>query len=605
MNDSGDCGYSKVADPSEEGWVTLVKEDPQTGQWGGGAHAQRLATPHATPQAKFRPFGKGRRRVNEEPISDSEGSDVKNQRGAGLWVGLFRGSFQTGQEVGRREELLVVCVRVPLSLSLYGPLARTTAFVAAQCLAPARAGRSKEPRRLFIAIMDECSQRSSISSTGHRTQDVLVYLVDDTIVRLTVDNLPLVTARELHRIVLETLRLPEYGLEVFSLWLVSPFLELQLKPKHQPYKLCRQWQDLLFRFTSCSGEEILEDEPSLQFRRDIFFSRRKELQIHDEDVLRLLYEEAKHNILEGRYPCDLADCEVLGALVCRVNLGLFDPEQHTTCFLKERLDTFLPSYLCRRGHRFLSGLWKRGATQPPADEQGLLHAYQTISKEEDDGAGEEHAALCKLYHTYLQKCHELPYYGCAFFSGEIDKPAQGLLHRSGRKAVTVAISLEGVYVIDSKEKHVLLGLHFQELSWDHTFPSEEEHILWLEFDGENEGTPVNKLLKIYSKQAELMSSLIEYCIELNTIAEEMNQDVAARPTPTSEPPCHRQHPKLQRQESVLCSRIQRLSTIDYVEDGKKIKRVKPRRTTSFFGHQLSNVPTSYSTVQAAENLEQG
>ena len=25
-------------------------------------------------------------------------------------------------------------------------------------------------------------------------------------------------------------------------------------------------------------------------------------------------------------------------------------------------------------------------------------------------------------------------------------------------------------------------------------------MLWLEFDGDNEGTPVNKLLKIYSKQ---------------------------------------------------------------------------------------------------------
>lgn len=41
---------------------------------------------------------------------------------------------------------------------------------------------------------------------------------------------------------------------------------------------------------------------------------------------------------------------------------------------------------------------------------------------------------------------------CAFFHGEIDKPAQGFLHRSGRKAVTVAINLEGVHVIDHREK---------------------------------------------------------------------------------------------------------------------------------------------------------
>ena len=41
---------------------------------------------------------------------------------------------------------------------------------------------------------------------------------------------------------------------------------------------------------------------------------------------------------------------------------------------------------------------------------------------------------------------------CAFFAGEIDKPVQGILQRSGRKAVNVGISLEGVYVIDLKEK---------------------------------------------------------------------------------------------------------------------------------------------------------
>nr|XP_056709613.1 FERM domain-containing protein 8 [Euleptes europaea] len=460
---------------------------------------------------------------------------------------------------------------------------------------------------------EERSQRSSISSMSPRTLDVVVYLISDTEVRLTVDNLPSATALELHRLVRDALRLPEYALEVFSLWLVSPLLEVQLKPKHQPYKVCRQWHDLLFRFTSCSDDEICEDEPSLQLRRNVFFPKRKELQIQDEAVLQLLYEEAKYNILEGRYPCDLADCEMLGALVCRLSLGPYDPEQHTACFLKEKLDSFLPSHLCRRGHGLFSALWKRG-TRPPDYEQGLLRAYQTVL---DDGACEENAALHRHYCAYLQKCHELPYYGCAFFSGEIDKPAQGFLHRAGRKAVSVAISLEGVYIIDSKEKlsvsvspgqHVLLGLHFQELSWDHTFPSEEEHILWLEFDGENEGTAVNKLLKVYSKQAELMSGLIEYCIELNAAAEGDAQDLAGSAAPPPEPqspPTRRQHPKLQRQNSVLCSRIQHLSTIDYVDDGKEIRRVKPRRTTSFFGRQLSNAPTSYSAVRGTENLEQG
>uniref|UniRef100_A0A2K6M4Y0 FERM domain containing 8 n=1 Tax=Rhinopithecus bieti TaxID=61621 RepID=A0A2K6M4Y0_RHIBE len=306
--------------------------------------------------------------------------------------------------------------------------------------------------------------------------------------------------------------------------------EVQLKPKHQPYKLGRQWPELLLRFTSAPDDDVAMDEPFLQFRRNVFFPKRRELQIRDEEVLRLLYEEAKGNVLAARYPCDVEDCEALGALVCRVQLGPYQPGQPAACALR-----------------------------------------------------------------------------CAFFHGEVDKPAQSFLHRGGRKPVSVAISLEGVHVIDNREKHVLLGLRFQELSWDHTSPEEEEPILWLEFDGDSEGTPVNKLLKIYSKQAELMSSLIEYCIELSQVAEPAGpQDSATGPpSDPSSSPAPVERPKLRRQGSVVSSRIQHLSTIDYVEDGKGIRRVKPKRTTSFFSRQLSLGQGSYTVVQPSDSLEQG
>lgn len=71
-----------------------------------------------------------------------------------------------------------------------------------------------------------------------------------------------------------------------------------------------------------------------------------------------------------------------------------------------------------------------------------------------------------------------------------------------------------------------------------------------------------------------MSGLIEYCIELNAAAEGTAQGtaVAAAVASSSSDRQHfqapRQAPKLQRQESVLCSRLQHLSTIDYVDDGK-------------------------------------
>ncbi|XP_012580982.1 PREDICTED: FERM domain-containing protein 8 isoform X2 [Condylura cristata] len=295
----------------------------------------------------------------------------------------------------------------------------------------------------------ERSHRSSVSSVGARAgADVLVYLADDTVLPLAVEHLSSLSAHELHRAVREALQLPDVALDAFALWLVSPLLEVQLKPRHQPYKLGRQWPELLLRFTDAPDDDVATDEPSLQFRRNVFFPKRRELQLHDEAVLRLLYEEAKGNVLAARYPCDVEDCEALGALVCRVQLGPYQPGQSAACTLREKLDSFLPAHLCKRGQGLLAALRGRGA-RPVPGEQGLLNAYRQVK---EALGGEREAPLSTHHRAYLLKCHELPFYGAAFFHGEIDKPAQGFLHRGRRKPVSVAINLEGVHVIDSREK---------------------------------------------------------------------------------------------------------------------------------------------------------
>lgn len=53
---------------------------------------------------------------------------------------------------------------------------------------------------------------------------MLVYLADDTVVPLAVENLPTLSAHELHRSICEVLQLPDIALEAFALWLVSPLL---------------------------------------------------------------------------------------------------------------------------------------------------------------------------------------------------------------------------------------------------------------------------------------------------------------------------------------------------------------------------------------------
>lgn len=458
---------------------------------------------------------------------------------------------------------------------------------------------------------DDHSLRGSVASSAtlSRAQDVLIYLFGDSAVHLTLEGLGTVTVQELGRNVREALHTPESVQDVFAFWLCSPLLELQLKTRHQPYKLCRQWHDLLYRFTEASEEDISQDEPCLQYRRSVFYPKSKELQIQEEGVLRLLYEEVRSNILTGRYPCDPEHWTSLGALSIALDEGTsLDSQQFTTTIREKKLSSYLPAHVTMGSGGLFSTLRGKSSRQVGL-EQNLFKEYSKICT--SAGSSPEPT---QLLHQYLNTCHTLPYYGCAFFFGEIDKPAQGILQRGKRKAVNIGICLEGVYVMDVKEKHVLLGLRFSELSWDHSYPEEEgdSHILWLEFDGDEDGTPVNKLLKIYSKQAELMSGFIEFCVELKSASEgaaaaEMDGEVSLSQQPGGQEERSKngrggRRGMLHRQGSVVCSRVQSLNTISYVDDGKEIKRLKPKRAASFFARQASAV--SYSAVQT-ESLEQG
>ncbi|MEQ2161757.1 hypothetical protein GOODEAATRI_012799 [Goodea atripinnis] len=301
--------------------------------------------------------------------------------------------------------------------------------------------------------------------------------------------------------------------------------------------------------------------PSLHVLRldAVFFLHTSTSQIEDETVLRLLYEEARSNVLSGRYPCDPEHWAGLGALSLALEEGAgLDSQQATTKIREKKLSSFVPAHVAMGSGGFFSTL--RGKSSRQAElEQKLSQEYRKISTSTGTSAEPQ-----QLLHQYLSMCHILPYYG--------------------------------------------------ELSWDHSYPEEEgdSHILWLEFDGEEDGTPVNKLLKIYSKQAELMSGFIEFCVELKsaseggaaaeTGSEEGVSQERAGPEASTRNGRGGRRGMLQRQSSVVCSRIHSLNTISYVDNGKEIKRLKPKRAASFFARQAP-APT-YSAVQT-ESLEQG
>ena len=54
----------------------------------------------------------------------------------------------------------------------------------------------------------------------------------------------------------------------------------------------------------CSEEQLASDEPILRLQRNAFLSPTAELKIEQPEVIRLLYCEAKENVMEGLYPVD-------------------------------------------------------------------------------------------------------------------------------------------------------------------------------------------------------------------------------------------------------------------------------------------------------------
>ncbi|XP_070578032.1 putative FERM domain-containing protein FRMD8P1 isoform X2 [Ptychodera flava] len=335
--------------------------------------------------------------------------------------------------------------------------------------------------------------------------EMCIFLRDGTGHEFNVEGGKRATAQELCTLMQTNLNLPPVASELFCMWLTSPLLKLQLKPHHVPYKLFRQWPDLLDRFTSATEEQKNRDEPILCYQRNAFFPKGREKRIRDPSVLDRLYHEAKDNILEGYYPCTCEEYDKLAGYLARIDLGPFNINVHTPAFFRERLAEFYPAHSCKTS-------WSLPVSSKTTAEYRIIEYYKRLSGSERD------MVFKKLF---LETCWSFPFYGSVFFNGQIEKPVQGRSVRDNHdRPVYVAINREGVFITDIGKCDLLLSLSFDDLSWEYTEPAKTSQkatsclpCLWLQFDSEESGQNVSKLLQVFSKQAVMMNAMIEACVE--------------------------------------------------------------------------------------------
>ncbi|XP_039757586.1 putative FERM domain-containing protein FRMD8P1 isoform X3 [Pararge aegeria] len=353
------------------------------------------------------------------------------------------------------------------------------------------------------------STASSASSTLNPV--TCVYLMSKTtvMVEMSSEEVPsCVTSARFLNAVLST---EELGLSspsarslatnVFALWMCSPLLEIQLKPHHCPWRMWAGWQKLLQRYGHGSESRRARDQPILRLQRNVFFPKHLEEGIKDSRIQELLYEEARHNVVTGRYPLESAQAVMLGGLQARIQLGPYDPHRHTAKFFREQQDKYLPRHA-------RSGRWARLL---PAGRKGSPEAKLLEQAQRPPAAPPR-----KLRHKYLSHTRTLPTYGAAFFQGQIEQPVRSLTSLLTHEdiPVLVAINSNGVYVIDDTESTVLLGLLYEELCWDIGLPSDDNEdclpCLFLQFMVVENGLRVSKILQVFSKQAVMMDTLVEH-----------------------------------------------------------------------------------------------
>ncbi|XP_076452584.1 putative FERM domain-containing protein FRMD8P1 [Babylonia areolata] len=371
--------------------------------------------------------------------------------------------------------------------------------------------------------------------------ELVIFLRDRAGIYFHLEDGHLARSDELLELVIEEQGLPQDAKEVFSLWFVSPILDIRMKGHHQPFQIIQQWDQLCSLYTDAKNDEIRDSEPVLMLQRDVFYPKDQEVFVTNEQMLCLLYHEAKFNVVQGRYALYMEDYHRLAGLQALIHLGKYNRQTHMLADYRASLMQFYPEHMYVK-ERFL--FFARTKPQARDCEELFMDAHKKTSEEYADLDIDK--SLSILYRKYLEVCWTYPFYGAAFFSGQVETPTgrlKKLILPPADTEVWVAINMDCVTIVDRARCELLLSIPFAQLSWEFRDPdfdgdNDPPPCLFLQFlsssaspsegGGSNNGgsrsginldpeeaegvTAVTKLLKIYSREAKLMDALIDTCV---------------------------------------------------------------------------------------------
>ncbi|XP_078493622.1 krev interaction trapped protein 1-like [Ciona intestinalis] len=246
---------------------------------------------------------------------------------------------------------------------------------------------------------------------------------------------------------IESLRLSNESKLYFSLWVTSKSLHLQLKPDHSPLTQMQKWPELLCQLSGVRKQSAETENPRLVLKRDVNLLPNVEEEVSDIYSTRLLYEEARAQVLRGLYPSLDQVAIAMAAVVMRIIHGPYDHKKHKPSFMD---DTILRQILpgCKLHNRTLN--WP----------QKILQEFKELSEQ---GPGE----ASQLHLLYLRYCWtQISTYGSAFFTGYAYATRKhGNDTHQRIVAMYIGVNHRGIHFIKVENKALLVSVSYLSLSW--------------------------------------------------------------------------------------------------------------------------------------------
>uniref|UniRef100_A0A915CY78 FERM domain-containing protein 8 n=1 Tax=Ditylenchus dipsaci TaxID=166011 RepID=A0A915CY78_9BILA len=322
------------------------------------------------------------------------------------------------------------------------------------------------------------SESFNVGSNGEDDVQIRIFFPNGKAVQFAVENGQQAPSSALLDLMADHLEIDSaVACDAFALWLISPLLEVQLKPHHVAFEVHEKWPAFLRKFTTAQEEEIALDEPLLVLKRNFQLTIEHESEYIEEyeRLSEVLYLDAKDQYMSGRYLVDVDVALELAALQLAVDFGPYESSEETLELIHDNLGQLVPaqhSNTIKSFHLFgLSMIECKSGL-----EKAMMEEYKKCSA--------NYVNNHQRRKKFLEILQKTPFYGAAFFTGTKERKhsllsaiVRRLTGSSHSSNVVVGINHQYITVVDPSRHELLECQPIDTCAWARSpDPVDEEEI---------------------------------------------------------------------------------------------------------------------------------